>query len=675
MAIARTVLLSTSMILAGTFNAQAAGVTFEDRTFYSRVFSSQRHYRIWLPKEYDTGEQRYPVIYYFHGHSDRYTLERYDDGKDTVPKIGRFVSAHDAIVVTVDGYVKEHYTGFYGGSPWDVRIDGGDYDFGEYFQEMVAHIDSTYRTQTGRRYRATSGLSMGGFASLFLSARYPHLIGSASAFNPGPEFYLGAKGRRALWRPKDHVSNHQHTMVRLIRASGDYISQYHEETHAAYASAHDVDYEYRRDEYHRHWATSIGETFEFHMRAFANPELDVTPAVWSHANPYPKFDVWNYQIESSGEGRAITYLAGVRRAGLRVTTRRWAPDGPAVPKQRIQITTPPLYEANGNYSVIDLDLQTNRARRSELRADRQGRLTLSCDGGGHQLSVAGPGVPAHPPVLLPLTSQDLLRVLPQTDVSLPLKIYNPGPTEIRNLTVKASSEYPAVSWLGRAASVDSLASGEFVDLSDQFSVRFTAGDGYFARTRLDLDLAAEELAARRESIDVLVAPEVIPDPLAVEVLDGRTMTLPVFRQKGNQGGGGPVERTVTEGQGNGNGILETGEEATVWVQIAQGLDPFDKHNWYRCKVYADSQWLEEVADIQEQKQLEWTGAQERTSLIRLVGNGLLRERVPVILDNESWSYYFTPDIRFGKAPLYQAFQFHRHHLHRFEIPTEVRPEH
>ena len=43
--------------------------------------------------------------------------------------------------------------------------------------------------------------------SLYLSARYPDLIGSASAFNPGPEFYAGEKGRRLLWRPKDHVGN------------------------------------------------------------------------------------------------------------------------------------------------------------------------------------------------------------------------------------------------------------------------------------------------------------------------------------------------------------------------------------------------------------------------------------------------------------------------------------
>jgi hypothetical protein len=40
-----------------------------------------------------------------------------------------------------------------------------------------------------------------------------------------------------------------------------------------------------------------------------------------------------------------------------------------------------------------------------------------------------------------------------------------------------------------------------------------------------------------EKIDLLVAPEIIPEPAAVEVLDGRSVTFKVFRQRGNQGGG------------------------------------------------------------------------------------------------------------------------------------------
>jgi hypothetical protein len=39
--------------------------------------------------------------------------------------------------------------------------------------------------------------------------------------------------------------------------------------------------------------------------------------------------------------------------------------------------------------------------------------------------------------------------------------------------------------------------------------------------------------------------------------------------------------------------------------MAQGMDPFDKNNWYRCKVYSDSPWITEIADIQEEKQREF----------------------------------------------------------------------
>jgi hypothetical protein len=140
------------------------------------------------------------------------------------------------------------------------------------------------------------------------------------------------------------------------------------------------------------------------------------------------------------------------------------------------------------------------------------------------------------------------------------------------------------------------------------------------------------------------------------------MTYSVFRQRGNQGGGASVERTVTEGKGNGNGVLEPGEEATIWVKRLQGLDPFDKNNWCRAKVYADSPWLTEIADIQEQKQREWTGAQNRTSLITLARKVPEGAEIPLILDCESWSFTFTPDVRYGREPLYQAYQFHKHHL-------------
>src|SRR6185312_9283001 len=141
--------------------------------------------------------------------------------------------------------------------------------------------------------------------------------------------------------------------------------------------------------------------------------------------------------------------------------------------------------------------------------------------------------------------------------------------------------------------------------------QFTAGDGDFARTRLLLNATAQDVPPMQADIDVMVAPADLSPPENIEVLDNRTHTFPTFFQ-GVHGGGESVPRTVTEGKGNGDGVLEPGEQATVWIQLHQGYDPFDKENWCRTKVYSDSPWITEVKDIQENKGREWTSAQNRT---------------------------------------------------------------
>jgi hypothetical protein len=216
------------------------------------------------------------------------------------------------------------------------------------------------------------------------------------------------------------------------------------------------------------------------------------------------------------------------------------------------------------------------------------------------------------------------------------------------------------------AAISGLASGSVADVSGSLKLRVTGGAGYFAPASVKLTMTYDDWHTAEHTIPILIAPEQLSAPVAIEVLDGRTRTFDVFRQKGNQGGGSSVKRTVTEGRGNGNGVLEPGEEATVWVQLRQGMDPFDKNNWYRAKVRDLSGELVEVADLEEAKQLEWTGAKERTSVVRLAAKGASASGT-ILLDNESWSYHFTPDVRYGKERLYQAFQLHTRHLHRLDL--------
>ena len=645
----------------------AGTAEFRDETFDSKVFGGPRHYRIFLPTNYDAVSTRYPVIYYLHGHSDRYTLEDYDHGEDTVPKICRFVATHAVIVVGVDGYIARDYTGFYGGDPYDVRQTGGDIDFGKYFLEQVATIDANYRTLTSRRYRATSGLSMGGFMSLYLSARYPQIIGGCSAFNPGPEFYVGEKGRRSLWRPKDYVLSYQHTPVRLIRASGDYISQYTEETRAAFAATPSVDFEFRQDEYDRHWATSIAETFDFHMRAFADPALDTTPTHWDYASAFDRFHAWGYDIQADIAGPAMIYLHRVSNAGMQITTRQWAPDGPPAVCSQLNVTTAGQYQSGATYKVFDLNLKDDRTTTKDLIADSQGRLHLATDCSGHEFAITGATVNSEqPPILLPVTAQDRLRLMPGKPLTLPIRIWNPGAAPIKDLHVELSSDYPTVRILRGTVDIPELKSGQVLDLAPRFLLQFTSGDGDFSRVRLNLNATPGHANLKSTSLhtyfDVLVAPSNLAPPLAVAVLDGRSKTFPTFYQ-GVHGGGNSVPRTVTEGKGNGNGALQPGEQATIWLQTAQGLDPFDKGNWCRAKVYTDSPWITETADLQENKGREWTAAQNRTSEIELNPATPKGTKVHAILDCETYSYVFTPDVRYGTQPLYQPYQFHRHQLY------------
>ena len=654
--------LALVFLASQTVYAIGGAEPFYDRTYQSKVFGELRHYRIFLPLDYETSGRHYPVIYYFHGHSDRYTLEDYDHGFDTVPKIEAFVSSHPVVVVAPDGYVASQYTGFYGGDPYDVRRDGGELDFGAYFVELTGLIDANYRTLTSRRYRATSGLSMGGFMSLYLSARFPDLVGSASAFNPGPEFYVGDKGRRSLWRPKDQVLNHEHTMIRLVRASGDYISQYHEETRKAYAITPAVDFEFRQDEYHRHWATSIAETFEFHMRAFANPALDSTPLDWNYSSAYREFSAHDYRVHADLTEPALIYLDHVTQGALGIRTRKWAPDGPPASCSSLAVETAPLYRSGASYRLLDFSAASGNTRQYDAVAGGDGRLHLQTDCSDHEIGVNGPGTGSQPLVFLPLTEKDLLRVPPGKSGSLPVRLFNPRTTAQTGIHVEVTSSYRTVELLRAKSDLTSLGPGAIADLSTSFPVRFTAGEGGFERARLDLKLTSDTAPAVKRYADVLIAPENIPAPLEIAILDGRTKTFPVFRQRGNGGGGSSIERTVTEGRGNGNGILEPGEQVTIWVKVRQGLDPFDKNNWRRAKIYSSSPWLAEIADIQEQKQLEWTGAQNRTSLVELSRETPSGTSIPLILDCEGWSFHFTPDVRYGVEALYQAFQLHNHQL-------------
>ncbi|MEF9438325.1 MAG: esterase family protein, partial [Candidatus Mariimomonas ferrooxydans] len=170
---------------------------FEDGEHFSETFKQPRKFRVFLPDDYKkNSDQRYPVIYYCHGMSGRYAWDAYD--QDSLGRYrfnGEFLdfsSAHQAIIVNVDGYLglpskklreeipmgtRPYYDEMtHQGGKFIKNIEKGKgFRFTLYIRELVAHIDRTYRTKDSPQHRGISGLSMGGHAAIFIGSSNPHI--------------------------------------------------------------------------------------------------------------------------------------------------------------------------------------------------------------------------------------------------------------------------------------------------------------------------------------------------------------------------------------------------------------------------------------------------------------------------------------------------------------------
>ncbi len=165
--------------------------TLKTVSMHSEALGVDKSYLVYLPPGYGTAEERYPVVYMLHG---------LGGSEDNWSKMG-LVEAADAvqlgaIVVMLDGD-----DSFYIDSPSAVDYDkcleskrpfGRASDMSTYcvqspryetyvVSDMVAHVDSTYRTIATREARAIGGLSMGGYGALNLGMRNKDVFSSIAS--------------------------------------------------------------------------------------------------------------------------------------------------------------------------------------------------------------------------------------------------------------------------------------------------------------------------------------------------------------------------------------------------------------------------------------------------------------------------------------------------------------
>jgi len=138
--------------------------------------TSKRNIHVYLPPSYYDSEDKYPVVYFLdgYGNSSWSFLQKQVSLLDKEFEAG----AQQFIMVSLDGNNKTGGS-FYVNSP----VSGNWEDF--VVQEVVALIDSTYRTRPESQFRGISGYSMGGFGALNLSMKHPEVFGSTLVFGPG----------------------------------------------------------------------------------------------------------------------------------------------------------------------------------------------------------------------------------------------------------------------------------------------------------------------------------------------------------------------------------------------------------------------------------------------------------------------------------------------------------
>lgn len=136
--------------------------------FDSKLARTEVSYLIYLPPGYESDkDRRYPVIYWLHGRGGSQAgAGNFVVRLDAAIKAGK---APAAIVIGVNGRKT---------SSWVDTFDGKSPVQSVIIQELIPHIDATYRTIASREGRAIEGFSMGGAGAPKIGFKYPDLFGA-----------------------------------------------------------------------------------------------------------------------------------------------------------------------------------------------------------------------------------------------------------------------------------------------------------------------------------------------------------------------------------------------------------------------------------------------------------------------------------------------------------------
>jgi len=151
-----------------------AGRIVEGLSLPSAVLGREVQYAVYLPPDYAASTRRYPVVYLLHGFTDDESAwVQFGEVNRAADKGIEAGDIPPLIIVMPDA-----------GVTWYINDHQGKVRYEDMFvQELIPHVDKTYRTRPKREFRGVAGLSMGGWGALVYALRHPDLFAACAAFS------------------------------------------------------------------------------------------------------------------------------------------------------------------------------------------------------------------------------------------------------------------------------------------------------------------------------------------------------------------------------------------------------------------------------------------------------------------------------------------------------------
>jgi enterochelin esterase-like enzyme len=180
----------------------------EKGVYFSQVTGGEASYRVYLPPGYEQGDRRYPVLYLLHGwpydesHWDILGIDETADARIVAGELQPFI-------IVLPGADAD---GLY------VTTSGGAGSFEEQLvNELMPHVDATFRSVQTREARAIGGISRVGVWALEIAFSHPDAFGIVGAHSPA----LSANRAPSAFDPFTLLKEPRVAGLRIYLSAGD----------------------------------------------------------------------------------------------------------------------------------------------------------------------------------------------------------------------------------------------------------------------------------------------------------------------------------------------------------------------------------------------------------------------------------------------------------------------